>query len=151
MTFDEKTSFLNESEQDSPSGRTILALDHVTLRTRDLEATRKFLEDLLDVKSGFRPDFSFPGHWLYAGKEPLIHLIPARSGPSGPGGDAIDHVGFRLVDHGAYLRKLDDMGITYSRMALPELNERRLFVHTPGAILLELVFRDDPGIAAVAP
>jgi hypothetical protein len=31
-------------------------------------------------------------------------------------------------------------------MDLPELGERRLFVRTPGGILLELVFREDAKI-----
>lgn len=129
--------------------RTLAAvtLDHVTMRTHDLEATRGFLEKLLDLKPGFRPPFPFPRYWLYATEEPLVHLIPAQDGPAvRGGGDAIDHVGFRLTDHGAYVRKLDDMGVEYSRMELPELGERRLFVSTPGGILLELVFRDDEGV-----
>jgi catechol 2,3-dioxygenase-like lactoylglutathione lyase family enzyme len=37
-------------------------LDHVTLRTADLEGTRSFLERVLDLKPGYRPAFSFPGY-----------------------------------------------------------------------------------------
>jgi catechol 2,3-dioxygenase-like lactoylglutathione lyase family enzyme len=37
-------------------------LDHVTLRTADLEGTRSFLESVLDLKPGYRPAFSFPGY-----------------------------------------------------------------------------------------
>ena len=55
----------------------------------------------------------------------------------------IDHVGFRLEGYGAFRRRLDETGIRYSTMDLPELGEQRLFVRTPGDILLELVFRDD--------
>ena len=57
-------------------------------------------------------------------------------------GETIDHVGFRLADHDGMRRKLDGLGIRYSRMELPELGERRLFIRTPTKILLELVFRD---------
>jgi hypothetical protein len=52
------------------------------------------------------------------------------------------HVGFRLADHDGMRRKLDGLGIPYSRMELPELGERHLFIRTPTKILLELVFRD---------
>jgi catechol 2,3-dioxygenase-like lactoylglutathione lyase family enzyme len=31
-------------------------LDHVTLRTNDLEGTRAFLEAVLDLRPGYRPD-----------------------------------------------------------------------------------------------
>ena len=70
------------------------------------------------------------------------HLIPAHGGPADRTGETIDHVGFRLADHDGMRRKLDGLGISSSRMELPELGERRLFIRTPTGILLELVFRD---------
>ena len=118
-----------------------ITLDHVTLRTGDLEGTKDFLEAVLDLASGYRPNFPFPGYWLYSGEEPLVHLIPAGGGPD-RAGEGIDHVGFRLIDHDFHLAKLDRMGIAYSQLELRELGERRLFLRTPGGILLELVFRD---------
>ncbi len=57
-------------------------LDHVTLRTHDLEGTRAFFEALLDLKPGYRPDFSFSGYWLYAADEAIC---PSHSRPSRPG------------------------------------------------------------------
>jgi len=119
-------------------------LDHVTLRTDDLEATRRFFEEVLELKAGYRPAFPFPGHWLYADGAPIVHLIPGHGGSVDRGGETIDHVAFRLADHEGMRRRLDRLGIAYSRMELPELHERRLFVHTPTGILLELVFRDAP-------
>lgn len=117
-------------------------LDHVTLRTHDLEGTRAFLEALLPLRPGPRPDFPFPGYWLYAGDEPLVHLIPGGAGPVDRRGEAIDHVAFRLTGYEAFRQKLEGLGVAYSRMDLPGLGERRLFVRTPAGILLELVFRD---------
>jgi catechol 2,3-dioxygenase-like lactoylglutathione lyase family enzyme len=117
-------------------------LDHVTLRTHDLEGTRVFFEQVLDLKPGYRPDFPFPGHWLYAGGEPIVHLIPGAGGPVDRRRESIDHVGFRLNDYDGHRRKLDALGVAYSTMDLPELGERRLFVQTPTGILLELVFRE---------
>ncbi len=117
-------------------------LDHVTLRTNDLESTRAFLEAVLDLRPGYRPAFSFPGYWLYADGDPVVHLIPRHGDPADRTGESIDHVGFRLADNDGMRRKLDDLGIPYSRMELPELGERRLFIRTPTKILLELVFRD---------
>jgi catechol 2,3-dioxygenase-like lactoylglutathione lyase family enzyme len=118
-------------------------LDHVTLRTADLEGTRSFFERVLDLKPGYRPAFSFPGYWLYAGGEPIVHLIPGRSAAVDRSGETIDHAGFRLEGYSKHREKLDALGIHYSTMDLPELNERRLFVRTPTGILLELVFRED--------
>src|SRR5882757_5407952 len=117
-------------------------LDHVTLRTYDLEGTRAFLEIVLDLKAGYRPDFSFPGYWLYSDGEPIVHLIPGGHTAVDRTGETIDHVGFRLADFDGMRRKFETLGITYSRMELPELGERRLFIRTPTGILLELVFRE---------
>ena len=117
-------------------------LDHVTLRTRDLEGTCAFLEAVLDLKPGYRPAFSFPGYWLYADGEAVVHLIPGCGGPADQAGDMIDHVAFRLTDHDGMRHKLERLSIPYSRMELPELGERRLFIRTPSGTLLEFVFRE---------
>ena len=117
-------------------------LDHVTIRTNDLAGTRDFLEKILDLKAGYRPGFSFPGHWLYADGELVVHPVPGDGGSIDRRGEIIDHVGFRLRDYAGYRRKLDSLGMSYFTMDLPELDERRLFIRTPAGILLELVFRE---------
>lgn len=121
-----------------------MRLDHVTLRTADLDVTRTFLQDLLGLAVGYRPNFGFPGYWLYHGDEPIVHLIPGDATSSGRIGEMIDHVAFRLEGYASFRQGLDGKGISYSTMDLPDLGERRLFVRTPGGILIELVFRDDP-------
>jgi len=123
-----------------------MLIDHVTLRTADLEATRGFLEELLGLTAGSRPDFGFPGYWLYSDGEPVVHLIPGGGAAVGRDAETIDHVGFRLERYAAYRAKLDASAIPYSTMDLPELGERRLFVRTPGGILLELVFREGEAV-----
>ena len=119
-------------------------IDHVTLRTADLEQTRDFLEAVLGLKVGYRPAFSFPGYWLYEGDDPIVHLIPGTGRTVGPEAEAIDHAGFRLDDYDGTRTKLDALKIRYQTMDLSDLNERRLFIRTPGGILLELVFRESP-------
>jgi catechol 2,3-dioxygenase-like lactoylglutathione lyase family enzyme len=117
-------------------------LDHVTLRTRDLEGAKAFFETVLGLEVGYRPAFPFPGYWLYAAGQPIVHLIPGQGGPVDRSGETIDHVAFRLDGHEAMGLKLDRLSIPYSQMDLPELGERRFFIRTPTGILLELVFRD---------
>ncbi len=119
-----------------------MQLDHVTLRTADLEGTRHFLQDLLGLTIGYRPDFDFPGYWLYQGQEPIVHLIPGGGLPVGRDAETIDHIGFRCEGYASFRQRLDDKAIPYSTMDLSDLGERRLFVRTPGGILVELVFRD---------
>jgi hypothetical protein len=99
------------------------------------------MENVMDLKPGYRPDFLFPGYWLYAGDAPIVHLIPGRARPADRAEETIDHVAFRLADHDAKCSKLVRLGIAYSPIALPKLCERRLFIHPPSGILIELVFR----------
>jgi catechol 2,3-dioxygenase-like lactoylglutathione lyase family enzyme len=117
-------------------------LDHVTLRTKDLEGAKAFFETVLGLEVGYRPAFAFPGYWLYADGRPIVHLIPGQGGPVDRAGETIDHVAFRLNDHEGMRRKLDRLSIPYSQMDLPELGERSLFIRTPTAIRVELVFRN---------
>lgn len=119
-------------------------IDHVTLRTADLEETRDFLEAVLGLKVGYRPAFPFPGYWLYEGDDPIVHLIPGAGRTVGLEAEVIDHAGFRLDDYDGTRAKLDALAIRYQTMDLADLNERRLFIRTPGGILLELVFRESP-------
>ncbi|TXM72679.1 glyoxalase [Methylobacterium sp. WL12] len=121
-----------------------MRLDHATLRTRDLKGHRRFFANVFDLRDGFRPAFDFPGHWLYADGEPVVHLIPARARTHDPvaSAEGIDHVAFLRDDHDAFRRRLDDHGIPYSRMELPEIGERRVFLHAPGGMLIEVAFRD---------
>jgi catechol 2,3-dioxygenase-like lactoylglutathione lyase family enzyme len=122
-----------------------MILDHFTLRTQNLAAARAFFEQVFDLRDGFRPDFPFPGHWLYEGAEPIVHLMPAQAGASDSAAVAerIDHVAFLRDDYDAFRAKLDRLSISYSPMELPELGERRLFLQVPGGVLLEVAFRSN--------
>ena len=122
-------------------------LDHVTLRTHDLEGTRGFFEAILGLRVGFRPPFPFPGYWLYDGTEPIVHLIPGPPVAVDRDREGIDHVAFRIPDYDMTRGNLDRLGLPYSTMELPETGERRLFLRTPTGTLIELVFRISAPIA----
>jgi glyoxylase I family protein len=119
-------------------------LDHVTIRTRDLEATRRFFLTVFDLEDGQRPHAirRIAGHWLYAAGHPLVHIIGSQDTGLDRPAEAIDHVGFRLEGYAGFRQKLDRLGIRYSRMDLAELQERRLFFRAPGGPLLEAVFSE---------
>src|ERR1700722_10219463 len=84
-------------------------LDHVTLRTHDLEGTSAFFGIVLGLKPGYRPASIFPGYWLYGGGRAVVHLVPGSSGTVDRTGETIDHVAYQLTDHDGLRRKLDDL------------------------------------------
>jgi catechol 2,3-dioxygenase-like lactoylglutathione lyase family enzyme len=122
-----------------------MKLDHITIRTRDLPATRSFFLSVFDLREGERPlaiQRRIPGHWLYSEGHPLVHIIGSQGSGSDRAAEAIDHVGFRMEDYAGFRNKLDQLGIHYSTMDLADLEERRLFFRAPGGPLLEAVFSE---------
>ena len=121
-----------------------MKLDHVTIRTRDLQATRSFFLTVFGLEEGERPLAirRIPGHWLYSEGRPLIHIIGSQGEGTGHPAEAIDHVGLRLEGYAAFRQKLDQLGIRYSTMDLADLQERRLFFRAPGGPLLEAVISE---------
>jgi glyoxylase I family protein len=119
-------------------------LDHVTIRTRDLEATRRFFLTVFDLEEGERPLAirRIPGHWLLADSHPLVHIIGSQGYGLDRSAEAIDHVGLRMEGYAEFREKLDRLGIRYLKMDLADLQERRLFFRAPGGPLLEAVFAE---------
>jgi len=62
-------------------------MNHFTVLSDNLEETRKFYCDLLGFEEGPRPNFRFPGYWLYVGDQPILYVIhrdklnEVRAGP----------------------------------------------------------------------
>jgi catechol 2,3-dioxygenase-like lactoylglutathione lyase family enzyme len=56
-------------------------LDHVNVRTADLEGMIAWYAEMLGMRSGPRPDFPFPGAWLYIGDHPVVHLVGQSARP----------------------------------------------------------------------
>jgi hypothetical protein len=58
-------------------------LDHFNIRTRKLADTVRFYEDVLGLEKGARPNFAFPGAWMYSEGKPVVHLVDVRQVPGG--------------------------------------------------------------------
>ena len=64
------------------SAMQIHRLDHVNLRTTQLDALIIWYTDVLGLTVGDRPAFGFPGAWLYAGDTVVIHLVGIDGPPA---------------------------------------------------------------------
>lgn len=124
-------------------------IDHTTIRTRDIEAAKSFFITVFDLKEGKRPDViekSIQGYWLYADNNPIVHIIQSASrfqDNSNSGAEAIDHTAFYMTGYDNFKSKLDRLAIDYTAMELEDINEKRIFLHTPAGVLLEAVFRNE--------
>lgn len=102
------------------SANGIARLDHVNLRTGRLPEMTAWYTDVLGLKDGPRPNFPFPGAWLYAGEHALVHLVGTDEAPSNPQDDLhMEHVAFAATGLGEMLARAKDAGTRVSLRPVP--------------------------------
>ncbi len=123
-------------------------MNHFTVLTHDLDATRRFYIDILGLKEGFRPDLGFPGAWLYVGNRAVLHVIAGRPLPNPPGG-VLDHMAFSANDLPATAATLKARGIDYTLRKQNDSGVWQLFCFDPSGARVELDFpASEPAPAA---
>jgi catechol 2,3-dioxygenase-like lactoylglutathione lyase family enzyme len=117
----------------------IQRLDHVTVVTDRLDETRDFYQHL-GLTVGARPDFGFPGLWLYAGGQPVLHVLEVAEMPQARRG-AIDHMAFVGSDIVALLTALKHHRIAYRLLRLPRpWSTWQVFCQDPNGAEVEIDF-----------
>ncbi len=128
-------------------------LNHINIRTSDLGATRDFYADVIGLEEGFRPPFPTPGHWMYAGDQPIVHISPCepespvRTNPAGMG-EGLDHFamwGSGLADQ---LATLERHGIAYDKRLAAGGRVVQVFFEDIICVIIELGF--DPKTEGVS-
>lgn len=134
-----------------------LSLNHFSIRTTDLDATRRFYETVLGLTVGPRPDFPFPGLWMYSGDHAdvgnaTVHIIgmdandpeglKAYLGDRDPsslkGSGAVDHVAFFADGLAGMLAHLRGLGIVARQRTVPSIGLHQLFLDDPNGVVIEL-------------
>jgi len=121
----------------------LTVLNHVTIRTDDLEGTRDFYRDLLGLKVGLRPPLGFPGYWLYLGEAPVIHLVPKSYGiGGGPSQDTgnFDHVAFTASGLDHIRNSLRQRDVKFREQKVPNTLMHQIFLEDPNKVMIELNF-----------
>ncbi len=132
----------------------ISRLDHYSIRTTQLDATERFYTDVLGFEVGPRPNFPFPGVWLYQGGIAVVHVVgidpndPAglkdylgdkgMDGAAGTG--TIDHVAFVGSDVAAMRERFRAAGVPFRDRTVPSMNLEQVFLEDPNGITIELNF-----------
>jgi len=114
-------------------------MNHFTVLTKDLDATRDFYIGILGLKEGYRPPLGFPGMWLYAGPQPVLHVVAGRPLPDPPAG-VLDHMALSASGLGAITSKLKEKGIKYDLRKQPDSGVWQLFCFDPSGARVELDF-----------
>ncbi|MBV9330751.1 MAG: VOC family protein [Alphaproteobacteria bacterium] len=119
---------------------TLDRLDHVTVRCTDLAHSRAFYSDVLGMVDGDRPDFGFPGAWLYLADRPVVHLIGGPGAKQAAGTGHVDHIAFAARGLSETKARLESRNITFEERGVPGRALRQLFLHDPDGVAIELNF-----------
>jgi len=119
----------------------IEALDHINIRTGQLEAMIDWYTEVLGLKSGPRPPFPFPGAWMYAGEHPLVHLVETDPAPTDPGVDLqLEHGAFRATGFDGFIARLKARDDRYEVARVPDFPIVQVNVWDPDGNHLHIDF-----------
>lgn len=132
-------------------------LDHYSIRTLDIEASRRFYTEVMGFSVGFRPPFKFPGIWLYNGAQypettGVVHIIGIdRDDPQGlkdylgdrdvaslQGTGTVDHMAFAATGVNDMRARLQQHRIAFRERTVPSLGIHQVFFEDPSGVTIEL-------------
>lgn len=132
-------------------------LAHITLlcTPSQLASVQAFYEEVIGLSPGARPGFDFPGAWLYAGAEPIVHLAAVLQSASStvstgsraalPGASvatgSIDHIALSAkgtVDEARQM--LSSLGMPFTEAPVPDFPLYQIFLNDPLGVKIELNF-----------
>jgi catechol 2,3-dioxygenase-like lactoylglutathione lyase family enzyme len=120
---------------------------HINIRCapQDLPAIEKFYGEVLGLKSGFRPGFSFPGCWLYDGDDPIVHVgarFPQGSFVKEKHSGSVDHIAWKASGAADFRRHLKRLGIAFQEQNVANAGYQ-VFIHDPVGTKLEFNFMNE--------
>ncbi len=125
----------------------LLGFLHVNIRCapEDLPAIELFYEQVVGLRSGFRPNFSFPGLWLYAGKDPIVHVqarYPQGSLVRDGHNSSFDHVAWHVSGSRAFRERLQRLDIPFQEQHVRDAGYQ-FFLYDPVGTKHEFNFMDE--------
>ena len=121
-------------------------LDHVNLRTTQLDAMIGWYMRVLGLQVGARPNFPFPGAWLYAADTAVVHLIGVE-GDSGAGSESdlkLEHFAFSATDLRAFEDRLRELGEPHQLLDLASFGLVQINLRDPDGNHLHVDFPGGP-------
>lgn len=114
-------------------------LDHVNIRTANLEAMTDFYQRVVGLELGERPPFSFGGAWLYLGDQAVLHLVETESPPAG-NEPKIEHFAFRATGLDEFIARLEASSAEYRRATVPATGLAQVHFFDPDGNHIEVGF-----------
>lgn len=134
---------------------TVLSLDHVNLRTRNVARTLDFFRNVLEmevVPPPGRANTDEAGWILDDSGLAIVHVgslsLPYPSDtfdpPVEPGGRGpVHHVALSCTGYEEMKKRFKTRDLVFAENEVPQISLRQLFVQEPSGIMLELNFRQE--------
>ena len=121
-------------------GVSVGVLGHFNIRTRNLPDTVRFYEDILGLEKGPRPNFAFPGAWMYSEGKAVVHLvdISRTEEPQKPDSGVVHHVAFASQGFAGMKSRLQSKGMEFDSRQVPGGDLWQIFVNDPNGVMIEL-------------
>jgi catechol 2,3-dioxygenase-like lactoylglutathione lyase family enzyme len=121
-------------------GMSVGVLDHFNIRTRDLAATVNFYENIMGLEKGPRPNFAFPGAWMYSEGKAVVHIvdISKTDEPQKPDSGVVHHVAFASRGFDGMRDRLKSKGMPFDARQVPGGDLWQIFVDDPNGVMIEL-------------
>src|ERR1700738_1744088 len=121
---------------------TVGVLDHFNIRTRKLADTVRFYEDILGLEQGARPNFAFPGAWMYSEGKPVWHLldIPKTDEPQKPDSGVVHHVAFASQGFAGMKQRLESKRMEFDSRQVPGGDLWQMLVNNPTGGVVEVIY-----------
>jgi catechol 2,3-dioxygenase-like lactoylglutathione lyase family enzyme len=118
---------------------TMAWLDHVNIRTANLDAVSRFYGEILGLPKGPRPPFGFPGAWHYCGDKAVVHLIEVDKAPLGKD-PKIEHFALRSTGLGDFVAHLRKKKVEHNAVRVPLTGMIQINVLDPDGNHIEVQF-----------
>src|SRR3954453_13163517 len=117
-------------------------LNHFNSRPRKLAETVPFYEDVLGLEKGARPNFAFPGAWMYSEGRPVLLLgdISPTDEQQKPDSGVVHHVAFASQGFAGMKERLQSKAMKYDARQVPGGDLCDIFFNDPNGVLIELKY-----------
>ena len=121
------------------------SLDHVNVRTAKVAEMRAWYVRVLGMVDGDRPNFPFPGAWLYTGNYPVVHLVGVKDDPANSD-PKLEHFAFAATGLTSFKEKLEALGEKYDVRVVPGLGIVQFNIWDPDGNHIHIDFKPtEPG------
>ena len=120
----------------------VSGIHHFTIgcAPHDLPMLLEFYTRTVGLQQGYRPALRFPGHWLYAGGQAIVHLNAMLQTTPGRNTSPLDHIALKAHGLNSTRWALRAANVRFSESPLAGTSLHQVFLEDPLGLKLELNF-----------